>query len=509
VTSAQVALQIKDYAPMPITGSVDSLEKNSGFLARVNFLREEPGGAKRLFVNDLNGYLYILDKSTKEFTRYLDFNGFPKLAVTAGLAGGFISFQFDPDYRHNGKFYTIHLEDPAIAGSGLPDAKHFPGLNLSGYSVTPAIPTPGITRHLRDAVLVEWTDTNIANSTFEGTAREILRVQLGTFGHPMGDLIFNPTARRGDPEWRVMYISCGDGHLGEEQGIARLAPQRLDALVGKILRIIPDLNEDEKTSTVSDNWRYRVPNDNPFASMPGARKEIWATGLRNPHRMTWDVDPANRNNNRLIVNVVGLDTWETVDIVHKGANYGYSLREGNEQLNLDNRTSKLPDVDKIPIQIDATKTQGMITPTYPVIQYGHIKEGGDSIAGGFVYRGKAIPILQGKYIFGDITMGRIWYADYNEMIAADDGDPKTMAPIHEMKILLDKPDGTEGVFESMKPIVETAYHLRGGKSPGLISAARVAGPRADIRLGMDAAGELYILSKSDGMIRKIVGAVGK
>ena len=69
-------------------------------------------------------------------------------------------------------------------------------------------------------------------------------------------------------------------------------PQRLDNLNGKILRIVPDLREHTATSTVSENGRYRIPNDNPFVAVEGARKEIWAAGLRNPHRLIWDVDPA-------------------------------------------------------------------------------------------------------------------------------------------------------------------------------------------------------------------------
>ena len=163
-----------------------------------------------------------------------------------------------------------------------------------------------------------------------------MRLQYNGRIHPMGDLIFNPTARPGDPEWRVMYISTGDGGSGEQKTNIRSNPQRLDTLVGKILRIIPDLKEQADSSTVSENGRYRIPKDNPFASKPGARKEIWAYGLRNPHRMSWDVDPADPANNHLIANVIGLRTWETVDIIHKGANYGYSLREGPQQLNPDN-----------------------------------------------------------------------------------------------------------------------------------------------------------------------------
>jgi TonB family protein len=227
--------------------------------------------------------------------------------------------------------------------------------------------------------LIEWTDSNLSNTTFEGTARELLRVSLNTRIHTLADLEFNPSARRGDSEWRVLYIGSGDGGSGEAKSSIRMNPQRLDTLVGKVLRIIPDLAEHRSTSTLSDNGRYRIPNDNPFVSVEGARKEVWAYGFRNPHRLHFAVDPANPGNNRLIADSVGLHTWETVNIVHKGANYGYSQREGNETLQPDNRTTNLPDDDKIPVQITDTITRGTVTPTYPVIQYGHVKGGGDAI----------------------------------------------------------------------------------------------------------------------------------
>ena len=104
-----------------LTPSTDKTGATEGLLARVNSLREEPGGANRFFVNDLNGPLYILDKSTKAFTTYLDFNGreghtglFHKFAYETGYANGLVSVQFDPDYRKNGRFYTVHIEDPAV-----------------------------------------------------------------------------------------------------------------------------------------------------------------------------------------------------------------------------------------------------------------------------------------------------------------------------------------------------------------------------------------------------------
>jgi hypothetical protein len=510
----EITLEIRDYATMPMTGAVDGKGQIMGLLARVNFMREEPGGAnKRFFVNDLNGPLYILDKAAGKFTTYLDFNGasghpglFHKLPSDNGFANGFISFAFDPDYARNGKFYTIHLEDPELPGSAMPDKAKFPGLNTDGYALTPPIVPPGPA--VREAVLIEWTDTDTSNATFEGTARELMRVRENTRIHPMGDLIFNPAARPGEADWRVLYIACGDSGSGESRNPEmRSNPQRLDTMVGKILRIIPDLSDKKETSRVSENGRYRIPNDNPFASKKGARGEIWAYGLRNPARLTWDLDPANPRDSHLIASVIGLYTWETVVIIHRGANYGYSLREGNQKLEATNKTADLPEEDKIPVQLSATTTDGTVTPTYPVIQYAHVKGGGDAVSSGYVYRGKAVPALRGKYIFGDISTGNLWYVDYNQMLAADDGDPKTLAEMHPVKIRWAKPGGGSEVYGSMAPITESAYHARGGKAEGLPGTAKVAdGGRSDIHLWADADGELYILSKSDGMIRAVIGA---
>src|SRR6185295_5029915 len=517
--SAQATIDVEDFLTMPMTGVVDGKGSNDVLLARVNTLREEAGGAKRLFISDLNGPLYILDKESKKLSLYLDFNGnegqkglFRRLTIQQGYGNGLNGFYLDPDYTHNGRFYTVHIEDPAVRGSNLPNNSAFPALNVSGYTTTEAIKTPGPLQN--EGVLVEWTDSNPSNSTFEGTARELLRVQLNTRSHPMGDLIFNPAARPGDPDWRVLYLECGDGASGESTNVAiRSNPQRLDNLEGKILRIVPDLSEHTATSTVSENGRYRIPNDNPFIAVPGARKEIWAYGFRNPHRLAWAVDSANPSNNRLIANSVGLHTWETVYLVRKGANYGYGQREGNELLKGDNTTAPLPQVDMIPMQVGDQPLGKMVVPTYPVIQYGHGPNGGDSIGSGFVYNGKAIPALRGKYIFTDLTTGRIWYADYKDMLAADDGKPGTMAAIHEVRVLWndphDSPDAGKKVYDSMFPVVEAAYHARGGKSPKLPGRAElIKGGRADVRFSIDANGELFLYSKGDGVIRAVVEAIG-
>jgi hypothetical protein len=494
-----LTLEIRDYVQLPITGKVDSRGNNEAMLARINGLHEEPGGANRFFVHDLNGPLYIVEKETKKVTTYLDFNGrsgtpgvFRKLFVEAGYGCGLAAMYFDPAYRSNGKFYTVHIEDPAIEGSNLPVNTNFPGLRTAGYTATAPVTVPGSV--LYEGVLIEWTDTNIGNSTFEGSARELLRVQLNTRIHPLGDLIFNPTARPGDADWRVLYIGAGDGGSGEASTAMRLNPQRLDNLEGKILRIIPDLTEHTSTSVVSENGRYRIPNDNPFVSMAGARKEIWAYGLRNPHRLTWA-------NDRLIANSVGLHTWETVNIIRKGDNFGYPLREGNEQLNADNRTTALPALDRIPVRVSDVATSETVVPRYPVVQYGHVASGGDAIGAGFLYNGK-IEALRGKYLFTDLSTGHIWYADHAQMLAADDGNPATLAPIYELKIRWN-----DRVYDTMFAIAEAAYHERGGKDPDLPGTATVSGQgRADARFAVDAAGELYLYSKTDGVIRAVTAA---
>jgi mono/diheme cytochrome c family protein len=491
-------LQLADYLQMPITGEIGG-DNTRGQLARVNFLREEPGG-RRFFIPDLNGPLYILDKQTKKLTTYLDFNGlggrpglFRRLTFERNFATGLVNVVFDPDYARNGVFYTIHLEDPTVDAPAEPKAGVVAGLDLSGYTTTPTTVTPAVTGAPinREAVLIEWTDRNIADTAFEGTARELLRMQLPSPIHPLGEMTFNPVARRGDPEWRVMYVGVGDSGTGEQKDARRIIPQRLDTLHGKILRIVPDLREHAAASTVSGNGRYRIPNDNPFVWIDGARKEIWAVGLRNPHRLIWDVDPAQPSAPRLIAFSIGLTSWESIYIIKKGANYGYSLREGPQMMTLEGM-KPVPADDTIPWQISDTVTRGTTTPIYPVISYPHTAIGGDAIAGGLVYRGTRIPALKDRLLFGDITTGHVWYAEMKDVLAADDGKAATLAPMHE-------------IDAGLRAMVEATFRDRGGRGETLPGAAAVAGRgRVDLRFASDSDGEIYLITKTDGMIRRIV-----
>lgn len=280
------------------------------------------------------------------------------------------------------------MENPVSAGeSALPKTGIVSGLNLEGYTSSAALlpPIAANPRGIKEMVIVEWTDKQLGNTTFEGTAREVMRMQLPGIFHPLNEMIFNPTAKKGDPEWRVMYLGVGDAGTGERPGPARLYAQRLDNYQGKILRIIPMLNEHTSTSTISKNGRYRIPNDNPFVSINGAKKEIWAYGMRNPHRLAWYVDPKKPTKPTLLAFNIGLVTFETIDIIKKGANYGYPLREGSRSMSDNNVMGPLPAEDILPIMVSDSVSQGKIKPSYPVAQYPHAP-------------GVAMPLLMDLYI---------------------------------------------------------------------------------------------------------------
>jgi hypothetical protein len=505
-------------------------------LARINFLRPEPtnapGFGTRYFVCDQNRNLYIVSKSnpldTNNWTRYINFEEvFPRFDNDPGFAGGMNTFQFDPGYATNGIFYTVHMEVITTPSLG-PVTNSLPGLNTNGYTVTGQI-NPPIGSIQRIAVLVEWTDTNITNTTFEGTAREIMRVGFSSNIHPMGDLLYNPLAHPGDSDYRNLYIANGDGGAGEAVP-THFLPQRLDTLSGKILRITPDLNL-RPADDLSINGRYRIPttglDPNPFSvsnsvftNIPGARKEIFAYGFRNCHRITWD--PVS---NQLIENDIGLHSWEEVNLIHKGLNYGYAEREGTEQLFVTGNStngktgSQVGVAFPVPDLLTVTGLVNQVTPTYPVANYSH--KDGDAISSGLVYRGKLLPQLQGKYIFGDITTGRIFYSDLNEMIATDDGIRTNTAAVHEIQIVFQSPyTGTNyPVQRRLFDIVSEEFHARGGSNnivlPGSATATGLNDPsgvpygggRSDIRLAAGDDGEIYILSKSDGMIRKVTSVL--
>jgi hypothetical protein len=499
-TPPALVAELADYVEMPRTPAGEGRST----AARVNVLIEEPGSA-RLFVAEHAGPLSIVDKTTRKAVPYINFNGsadapglFPKFAPSGGFVSGLMGFAFDPDYRRNGVFYTIHLEDPALTVDGKPKAGVIPGLDASRFVVTKPISTPANGLPItREAVISEWTDRNIKNVTFEGTVREVLRVQLLNSIHPMSDLTFNPTAARGSADWRVLYVSTGDGGTGEQNNVRRLNPQRLDHFGGAIIRIVPDLREHASTSQVSENGQYRIPNDNPFVSTPGARKEIYAYGMRNPHRITWDVGAGPGSPASLLAFVIGSNVGspvrnETINIIRRGANYGYPLREGAEFKPESPIYGPLSADNTLPVRISDTVVLDQRIPMQDSALAYKTGVEGLAIANGFVYRGKKWPQLQGSVVFGDITSGRLFYARMTDLIAATDGNPTTLAAYSE-------------ITTTLPALVQERVRLNPNPPPpGFGAGPGAPRPlRVELRIATDEAGEIYILSKADGFIRRI------
>ena len=178
----------------------------------------------------------------------------------------------------------------------------------------------------------------------------------------------------------MLYLGIGDGKCRE-------CPQSLDTLHGKIIRI--------DVRGVSADTPYRVPDDNPMRETPDARPEIWAYGLRNPWRMAFDPQDGT-----LWVGDVGEENEEEVSIATRGANLGWPLYEGfrcRESADMTNIDPKL---------ISAFLCHDTRSFTKPIVSYN--RDVGCAVVGGVVYRGTAIPWLNGVYVFGDYCSGRVW-----------------------------------------------------------------------------------------------------
>ncbi len=197
----------------------------------------------------------------------------------------------------------------------------------------------------------------------------LLTVDQPYWNHNGGTIVFGPDG--------YLYIALGDGGKANDP---HMHGQNLQSLLGKILRIDVDHQEGELA--------YAIPHDNPFAqSQSFARGEIWANGLRNVWRMSFD-----RKTNSLWAADVGQNLWEEVNIIHRGGNYGWNLREG-----------------KHPFGPGGTGPR--VNLTEPIWEYG--RDLGKSITGGTVYRGTKVPELAGAYLYADYVTGHIWALWYD------------------------------------------------------------------------------------------------
>jgi glucose/arabinose dehydrogenase len=267
---------------------------------------------------------------------------------------------------------------------------------------------------------------------------------------------------------------------------------------------VPDLREHVSISQVSENGQYRIPNDNPFFLTPGARKEIWAYGIRNPHRMAWDVESPRQAN--LLAFVIGsnagAERYETIDIIRRGANYGYPLREGPDYKPESPIYGPLAADKTVPLRISDTVVLKDRVPLQDSALAYKTGVEGNAIANGFVYRGKKWPALQGSVVFGDITSGRIFFAKMADLIKATDGDPTTLASFSEIKT--DLPQLALARASTRWPTPPAGTPPAAAPAPpGGRGGFPSRPPRVDMRLATDSDGEIYVTTKSDGVIRRI------
>jgi len=302
-------------------------------------------GSNRLFVPTQQGVIHVFSngQNAKPTTIFLDISSNVSFNVKTDEEG-FLGLAFPPKYREQGRFFVYYTN------------KHRPHQNvLASYGVRKDAP-------------------NRADPDSE----EILFTFKKPFwNHDGGTLCFGPDG--------YLYVALGDGGAANDPlGHG----QRLNTWLGKILRVDVERRD--------EGLPYAIPKDNPFAGRDDARPEIWAYGLRNVWRMSFD-----RKTGVLWAADVGQDTWEEIDLIVKGGNYGWNLREARNPFG---QHGSPPRADLIE----------------PIWEYHHNL--GKSIIGGPVYRGKQFPELDGAYLYADYVAGRawaLWYDPQQERVVAN------------------------------------------------------------------------------------------
>ena len=465
VVKRGLSVQIRDVARLPDTRGRYPADQDAAGWARVSYVRDLPDG--RRFANDSRGLLYLLDRGN-EPSRYADVAAVFSLGFFGSLQSGFIGFEFHPEFAQNGLFYTVH------------------GERAPGNPATPQFIPPGFTQSdlTFHSVITEWRATNPAANVFDGTRRELLRAGhvVEFFRHPIGHVEFNPTSKPGASDYGLLYTSGSDFGFSNGGGPHASDPgqtQRLDTLVGAILRIDP--RSPSESGGVKGVGDYTIPSINKFAADgdPTTLGEIYAYGFRNAHRLSWDLTDGT-----MFASDIGMDQIEEINIVHEGHNYGWMQREGIFDNGVSRPGGVLEDVLPLPEEILDGRSQDEFT--YPVAMYDH--NDGQAVTGGFAYRGR-IPALRGKFVFGDIERGRLFVADLDAMKKADDGIPQTVAPVEEIQLYV-RDAGGNRTDVTLWELIEAA----------------MGGPitRADLQISRGRNGELFVTSRQDGIIRMLV-----
>ncbi|XP_025868344.2 HHIP-like protein 1 isoform X3 [Vulpes vulpes] len=299
-------------------------------------------GTHRFFVAEQVGlvWAYLPDRSRLD-KPFLNVSRAVLTSPWEGDERGFLGLAFHPGFRHNGKLYVYYS-----VGSGFDE-----WIRISEFRVS----------------------ADDMNTVDHGSERIILEIEEPASNHNGGQLLF------GDDGY--LYIFTGDGGMAGDPFGKFGNAQNKSALLGKVLRIDVDHNERGPL--------YRIPRDNPFVGDPAARPEVYALGVRNMWRCSFDRgDPATgAGRGRLFCGDVGQNKFEEVDLVERGRNYGWRAREGYECY--DRKLCANASLDDV----------------LPIFAYPH--KLGKSVTGGYVYRGCEYPNLNGLYIFGDFMSGRL------------------------------------------------------------------------------------------------------
>lgn len=406
-----LALELEFFTQIPASDSISPL-------AKITKMESELVSG-RLFVQDQHGKMYELVNGKPKV--FFDLRALrPDFVSKPGLATGFGSYAFHPEYVNNGLLYTSHTEKP---GSKTADFAYADSIKVT-----------------MQWVLTEWKTANPSSKSFVGESRELLRVNVVTQIHGMQEIAFNPHAKKGEEDYGLLYIGIGDGGSAEN-GFDFISDHKGNAVWSSILRIDPQGNN-------SKNGKYGIPKDNPFVGLNDKAPEVFAYGFRNPNRIFWDP------RGRMMASEIGHKHIEEINLVEPGKFYGWPRREGSFVIN------PKGDMDKVYTLPSDDEKLGA---TYPFLQFDH-DEGLAIIAGYFPNSG----IFKGKFLFGDVPSGKVFVSDLNE------SSPK-------MQKVGIKYEGRETTLQELC-----------GK------------PRVDLKFGQDKSGQVYVLTKADGKIYRVL-----
>ncbi|XP_051146133.1 HIPL1 protein-like [Andrographis paniculata] len=348
-----------------------------------------PDGSNRAFLSTLSGKIYLVKIPDQDSGEVLDLDeSSPFVDLTdqvfLGPSYGMMGMAFHPDFAANGRFFaSFNCDKEKSPGCGGRCACN------SDVGCDPAeMGTAEVCKY--HAVVAEYSANATGTTTGNANPNEVRRIftlGLPYGGNHGGQILFGPADK-------YMYIMMGDGGgKGDPYNFA----QNKKSLLGKVLRVdVDNLPSDEEVVKLGRWGNYSVPRDNPYSDDKEMEPEIWAYGLRNPWRCSFD---AKRPVYFLCADT-GQDQYEEVDIITKGGNYGWRMYEGPIPF----KANQTPGGDTLPNTTD---------PIFPVASYSHSqinKLGSAAISGGFFYRAQTDPCVYGSYLYGDLYGQHIWAA---------------------------------------------------------------------------------------------------